>query len=97
MAETVANKNRRVRQEQLREQLANGGHLQHVIDLAKQLTELDNELDNIQVTRLNHAAAIKLKLIEKYLPALKSVEHTGADGNPMESKWTIQIVESKNE
>ncbi len=83
MATTVANKNRKVRQDQLREQLSNGGHLQHVIEMANKLSELDNELDQLEVTRLNNAAAIKLKLVDKYLPALKAIEHTGADGEAM--------------
>ncbi len=78
MATTVANKNRKVRQDQLREQLANGGHVQHVIDIANQLTELSNTLEPVEVTRLTSAATIKLKLIDKYIPALKAVEHTGS-------------------
>ncbi len=77
MAETVANKNRRVRQGQLREQLSNGKHMEHVIEIANKIAELDNNLDAGDVNRLKIAAELKLKLIDKYLPGLKAVEHTG--------------------
>jgi hypothetical protein len=83
MAETAANKNRRIRQDALREQLANQGHVQHVIDITDKLSELDNELDSGKVQRLKAAADIKLKLINKYLPDLKATEITGEGGEPL--------------
>lgn len=74
---TRSEANRAIRQEALREQLATQGHLQHVSDIAHKLNNLEDELDSTQVMRLKAAADIKLKLIDKYLPSLKSVEHTG--------------------
>ena len=77
-----ANRNKAVRQEALREQLANGGHLQHIIDISKQLSDLDAELEATNITRLKYAADIKLKLLNKYLPDLKAVEiQAEVDGN----------------
>ncbi len=82
MAETVASKNRRMRQDNLREALEKGGHIQHIVDIARQLMEPDDTLESTDITRLKAAADIKLKLIDKYLPSLKQqdIEVTGADG-----------------
>lgn len=74
-----ANENKRIRQEALREKLAQGGHIQHVVDIAKKLTDLGNELKNQEVNRLKIAADIKLRLINKYLPDLKAVEMTNEE------------------
>ena len=83
MAITAANKNRAIRQEALREQLSNQGHVQHVTDIAKKLTDLETELDSVSVQRLKSAADIKLKLIGKYLGDVKAVEISGADGGDL--------------
>jgi hypothetical protein len=80
MGATVAAKNRKVRQESLREQLAAGGHVQHVIDISKKLSDQYTDLESSQIQALRAAADIKLKLIGKYLPDLKATEITGADG-----------------
>lgn len=74
-----ANENKRIRQEALREQLSQGKHVEHVIDIAKKLTDLGNRLENQQVNRLKIAADIKLRLINKYLPDLKAVEMTNEE------------------
>lgn len=71
-----ANQNKAIRQEALREQLSAQGHVQHVIDIADQLSDLNQELDPTQVARLKATADIKLKLIGKYLPDLKQQEVT---------------------
>jgi len=74
---TAKNRNRKIRQDNLREQLVAGGHIQHVIEIADKLYDLTDNLDNLQVTRLKHTADIKMKLIDKYLPGLKQVELSG--------------------
>jgi len=86
MAMTRAQSNRAVRQEALRDQLSAQGHVQHVIDLAEKLSQLDIKLDATQVARLKAAADIKAKLISKYLPDVKmaSVELTGDADNPIQ-------------
>jgi len=77
MAETVASKNRRMRQDNLREALENGGHIQHVIDISEQLMKPKGLLESTDITRLKAAADIKLKIIDKYLPSLKVAEVIG--------------------
>ena len=86
MAATSAHKNRAIRQEALREQLASQGHVQHVVDIAQKLVNLDNDLDQVKVQRLKAAADIKLKLIAKYIPDLKAMEVTGEGGEKISFK-----------
>jgi len=82
--ETRAQQNRAIRQEALREQLSAKGLLQQVIEIAEKLSDLDKELDPLKVQRLKASADLKIKLVAKYLPDLKSTELTGADGGPLE-------------
>jgi len=72
-----ANANRQIRQEAIRDQLQAGGHIQHIVDIAKQLSDLDSPMEQLAVTRLKNAADIKLALLKKYLPDLKQVEIEG--------------------
>ena len=83
MGASIATKNKAIRQEALREQLTAGGHLQHVIDIASKLSSGYLELESSNIAALKAAADIKLKLIGKYLPDLKAVEMTGADGKDL--------------
>lgn len=89
MAATALNKNRAIRQEALREQLSAQGHVQHVIDISEKLSELDEELNALEIQRLKAAADIKCKLISKYLPDLKATELTGADGGDIIAKVVV--------
>ena len=95
MAQTRAQQNRQIRKDALREQLEQGGHLQHVVDIAQKLSELENKLDALEIQRLKSAAELKLKLINKYLPDIKSIEHTGEDGQPIETNLSV-IFKSAN-
>lgn len=83
MAETRAQLNRKVRQEALREQLASQGHVQHVIELLEEISNPINDIDKGMVDRYKIVIDTKLKLIGKYLPDLKAVEHTGEGGDPL--------------
>ena len=83
MARTRAQENRAIRQEALREQLAEQGHVQHVVEIAGQLCQLDNDLDQLAVSRLKAAADIKMKLISKYIGDVKAVEISGEGGGDL--------------
>ena len=83
MAMTRAQQNKKIRQDSLREQLSGQGHVQHVVDSIQKLEQLDEELDSTQVQRIRAAIDSRLKLVDKYLPSLKSVEHTGDEDNPI--------------
>jgi len=77
---TRAAENKRIRQEALREQLANQKLVEKVIDIANKLADLDLKLEPADVTRLKAAADTKLKLIDKYLPTEKPTTLEGPDG-----------------
>ena len=83
MGTTAANKNRAVRKEALREQLSHQGHVQHVVDLLDEVKDLSKALDQHELARSKVVLDTKLKLISKYLPDLKSVEHTGDEDAPI--------------
>lgn len=74
---TQRQKNRAVRQESLREQLQAQGHLQYVTDLIAKLEDAAVDLDSIMVQRYRAALDARFKLIAKFIPDLRSVEHTG--------------------
>ena len=83
MGTTAANKNRAIRQEALREQLSSQGHVQHVVEMLNEIKDLQRDLDANDLARYKVAIDTKLKLIGKYLPDLKSVEHTGDEDAPI--------------
>ena len=91
-----ANINRKIRQEALREQLAAGGHIQHVIEISEKLADLDTKMESVDVQRLKAAADIKKSLIDKYMPAMKLVESTGEGGEPIDHKYTVHVVDAKD-
>ena len=97
MGTTAANKNRRIRQEALREQLAQGGHVQHVVEMANNIANLDKELEPAQIQRLKTASEIKLKLINKYIPDLKQedIDHSGSIDSEKTHTHKVKFVSSK--
>jgi len=84
-----ADQNRAIRQEALRESLEAGGHIQHVVDISNKLADLEVELNATEISRLQKSADIKLKLIDKYLPALKLYESTGEED---EAPTSIRLI-----
>ena len=70
-----ADENRQIRQEALREQLANKGLIQKVIETTKELDGLSQD-ETWKVPQMKAAMDARLKLVSKYLPDLKAVEHT---------------------
>ena len=83
MAATNVAKQRSMRQEQLRELLSKQKLVEKVIDTAKKLDEQGASLEQNELQALKASADIRLKLINKYLPDLKSQEITGADGDAL--------------
>lgn len=113
MAETRQQSNRRIRQEALREQLAEQCRVQHIIEDLKKIDKLasikyDDYKDEKQylaeVSSAKDKASIikvaldgRLKLLNKYLPDLKSVEVVDEDGNDaLPRSITINVVTSKH-
>ena len=83
VAKTKAQLNRQVRQEALREQLSQQGHEQYISEIISNLSDPELEYDSLWVQRLKAAADLRLKLMAKYIPDLKSQELTGPEGGDL--------------
>ena len=94
MAATNAAKNKAIRQEALREQLASQGHLQHVVDILGKVSDPLLEIDPGMVKRYEITINTKLKLISKYLPDPKQIELSGPNGDPIEidQDWKVEFI-----
>ena len=110
-------RNKAIRTENIRDQLSNQKHIEHVIDLARQIEEASNLVadsntlvEDIDIKRFNAATNAKkvvidtkLKLINKYLPDVKSVEHSGEvkqtvidDRNQLEELLKAKGIDPEN-
>jgi len=87
-----AEANKAIRQDALREQLANGKHVEHVIDMANKIADLDNALESSDIHRLKTASDIKLKLINKYLSDTKQVELQAELTGSVDTNLNISFV-----
>ena len=91
---SAAQRNRLIRKNALREQLAPQGHLQHIIVLMDKLQDLNKEMDSQEIQRLSKVIDTKLKLIGKYLPDDKDpidMNIGGQEDNPIETRNTWHI------
>lgn len=96
-----AARNRRVRQQALRDQLANQGHIQHVIDIVQEINDEDKPLDQLMIQRKKIVIDTKLKLINKYLPDVKVEEfvdetETQKDINSLSDEELQAIIDGKD-
>jgi len=71
---TVAQKNRAIRQDELREFLSKQKLIEKVIDNIEKIEDVSTKMPADEVNRLKIASEHRLKLISKYLPDCKSVE-----------------------
>lgn len=83
MGATVAAKNRKVRQENLREMLSKQKHLEQALENLKKIEDLGSKLESNEIMRLKIATEQRIKLIDFYLPKLKATELTGEDGKDL--------------
>ena len=77
MAQTVAAKNKTIRQEALRDFLSNQKLVEKVIDNATKMEQQGASMDAQELQGLKYATDVRLKLVAKYLPDLKAVEVEG--------------------
>ena len=89
MAATDAARNRKVRQEALRDQLAEQCRVQHILDNIDKIEDLTNDLESGDIFRLKTANEQRIKLLAKYLPDLKTMELTGDPDSPIEHKHSL--------
>lgn len=69
-----------MRQANLREQIKEGGHLQYAIENIKKIESATDDMSMLEFNRLKTATELRLKLVAKYIPDLKSIEHSGEIG-----------------
>ena len=95
MAKTRAQQNRAMRQESLRELLAEQCRIQHLIDNLKKIEELDPAQETFanELNKLKVANEQRMKLLNKYLPDLKNVELANDGGGTL----TINLVDFSDE
>lgn len=86
-----ATKQRQMRQEAMRDQLRAKGLEQHVLDCATKLHDEYKELEASQIQALKASAELRMRLMNKYLPDLKSVEHSVDQGDTVMSAILEQI------
>jgi len=77
--QTQAQAYKAMKQEQIREYLAKQGLVQQVVMDIKKMRSLDPDkmLTNEQLTHVKAANEYRMRLIAKYAPDLRAVEHTG--------------------
>ncbi len=99
---TRAAQNKKIRQDALREQLANKGLCQKVIEDSEKLADLDGKikesnrsLDTAQIQRLKAANDARLALIKKYLPDLSAVHQTNSDEEISLNEWLDSLDEEE--
>ena len=101
MGATVASRNRKIRQDALREYLAERGSVQYLFDLIEKAEKLDPSTARDELPPIKAAIDARIKLLDKYMPSLKSMELTGEDGGAIktESKveWVVQPVKPLDE
>jgi hypothetical protein len=87
---SVADRNKKVRQDALREQLSNKGLVQQVLEISDKIGDLSQDIEKEKIDRLKIAADLKMKLVAKYLPDLKQTELIGDPDKPVEHKHSMQ-------
>ena len=95
MAKTNAQNIRAARQEDHRARLSEGQHLRHVSENITKIEELDHtdETFSNQLNKLKVANDCRMKLIDKYVPSLKAVEHTGEGGGAIQLEEWLDTLE----
>lgn len=101
MAATVAARNKKIRQESLREYMAERGSVQYLFDLIEKVEKLDPSTARDELPPIKAAIDARLKLLDKYMPSLKAMELTGEGGGAIKTEsrveWVIQPVKPVNE
>lgn len=84
---SAADRNKKIRQEALRDQLSNQKLVEQVVDIAKKIGDLSYDLEKDKIDRLKIAADLNMKLVAKYLPDLRQsdIDIGVQEDNPLAS------------
>lgn len=85
--EKRSRRNKELRQAEIREKIKAGTCLGKLASVANE-AENSEDITSNRLAALRLVADIQFKLLNKVLPDLKAVEHTGEGGGPL----TVQIV-----
>ena len=99
MAETRAHKNRKLRQDNLREWLSEKCTAQHLVDNINKIEDLDpcDEQFNNKLSKYKTANEQRIKVMNKYLPDLKTTEIIGDADNPLETNWKVEFINAPSQ
>jgi len=94
MAKTRAQENRAIRQDALREWLSEKCTAQHLVDNVDKIEQLDTSSETFrnQLDKYKVANEQRLKIMNKYLPDVRTVEITGEAGAPIEVASTFEFI-----
>lgn len=92
MAATNAAKNRAIRQEALREQLSKQKHIEQVIKNIEKMEQHGAGMESTELQAIKAATENRLKLVDKYLPGLKSTELTGEGGGAILTDAILEFI-----
>lgn len=83
-------RNREIRQEALREQLAEQCRFQHILENIKKIENLDVDEENaaLKLQAIKAANEQRIRLLGKYLPDLKAVEADIGIGGSLTITWS---------
>lgn len=83
MAASTAARNRKLRQDTLREYITERGSVQYLFDLIEKIEQLDPDSSTFTNDLAKYKAALdaRIKMVGKYLPELKATELTGEGGD----------------
>ncbi len=97
--DNVATRNRKAKQEALRDYLESRGLIQHIFELLEKIEDESTDVDANKLARYKTGIDTRLKLVAKYLPDLKQTELIGDPDQPVSVspiQWTIQPVKPVN-
>lgn len=94
MAANNAAKQRKMRQDALREMLSRKCSVEQVLNNIKKMEEHGPGMESIELQALRAATDTRLKLINKYMPDLKQtdIEITGEDGGPIQTDSVFEFI-----
>jgi len=96
MAATNAAKNRAIRQDSLREMLSKKCTVEQVLVNITKMETQGASMESTELQALRAATDTRLKLLNKHIPDLKSMEMVGEGGGPIEvdQDWKVEFINS---
>lgn len=88
----LATRRRQAHREEVLEKLRNAGLIQKVLEDADKLANESLNIDSVMAGRIKAANDLRLKMVSKWLPDVKAVEHSGEDGGDIRLITRVERV-----